>query len=309
MLRPHILEFEQYLRIEKNVSEHTHRNYLHDLREFERFLTEGYSGRIREIRKIDNFAIRSYLAFISKKNKKTSQARKLSCLKSFFKFLVREGVISNNPAQTVRTPKLEKHLPMHMTVDEIFALLDSLPDDTTAHARDKAVFEVMYSTGIRVGELVKLNCCDIDFNIGTIKVKGKGGKERIVPIGEKAVECVKSYLEKSSGLHKRYYTGRNRIEMPVFLNMRGGRITARSVGRIVEKKVMKFGLQKKISPHAIRHTFATHMLNAGADLRAIQDFLGHSSLSTTQRYTHLNVDKLTEIYDRSHPRSKRKHSG
>jgi integrase/recombinase XerC len=305
MFEHHIKDFERCLKVEKNASAHTCRNYLHDLREFDRFLSEGHLGNIADVSDIGNLAIRAYLAFLSKKNRKTSQSRKLSCLKSFFKFLVREEVISNNPAQPVRTPKLEKYLPRNMTVDEMFALLDSVPDETGIQARDKAILEVMYSTGIRVSELVSLNRNELELNIGIIRVKGKGGKERIVPIGKKAIQCLENYLRKSENLCKKYYLDQTVKEAPVFLNTRGGRITTRSVARRVDKYVIKCGLQQKMSPHAIRHSFATHMLNAGADLRAIQELLGHASLSSTQRYTHLNIDKLMEVYDKSHPRSKK----
>jgi integrase/recombinase XerC len=187
----------------------------------------------------------------------------------------------------------------------MFALLDSVPDETVIQARDKAILEVMYSTGIRVSELVSLNRNELELNIGIIRVKGKGGKERIVPIGKKAIQCLENYLRKSENLCKKYYLDQTVKEAPVFLNTRGGRITTRSVARRVDKYVIKCGLQQKMSPHAIRHSFATHMLNAGADLRAIQELLGHASLSSTQRYTHLNIDKLMEVYDKSHPRSKK----
>lgn len=306
MLDPHIKDFERYLRVEKNASAHTCKSYLHDLWEFDSFLNEGYQGKITNIKDINHLVIRAYLAFLSKKNKKTSQSRKLSCLKSFFRFLVREEVILNNPAQSVRTPKIEKYLPRHMTVDEVFSLLDSVPDDTIIQARDKAILEVLYSTGIRVSELVGMNRDELELYLGIIRVTGKGQKERIVPMGKKAIQCTESYLRKSETVCKQNYSNANVKKIPLFLNIRGGRLTTRSVARIIDKYILRCGLQQKISPHAIRHSFATHMLNAGADLRAIQEFLGHTSLSTTQKYTHLNIDRLVEVYDKAHPRSKRK---
>ena len=304
MLKSYIEDFKNYLRVEKNASEHTLRNYFHDLKEFDGFLSERCLKLVADASNIDALIIRSYLAFLSGKNKRISQARKLSCLKSFFKFLVREGVIINNPAQAVRSPKLEKHLPRHLTVDEMFSLLDSMPDKTWLQLRDRAILEVIYSTGIRVSELVGLNRNEIHPESAAIKVKGKGRKERIVPIGFKALECLVNYIRKSDGFCGRHYTVSSTVEVPLFLNVRGGRLTARSVARIVDKHVVRCGLLQKISPHAIRHSFATHMLNAGADLRAIQEFLGHANLSTTQRYTHLNIDRLMEVYDKSHPRRK-----
>ena len=273
---------------------------------FDSFLNEGYQGKITNIKDVNHLVIRAYLAFLSKKNKKTSQSRKLSCLKSFFRFLVREEVILNNPAQSVRTPKIEKHLPRHMTVDEVFSLLDSVPDDTIIQARDKAILEVLYSTGIRVSELVGMNRDELELYLGIIRVTGKGQKERIVPMGKKAIQCTENYLRKSETVCKKNYSNANVKKIPLFLNIRGGRLTSRSVARVIDKYILRCGLQQKISPHAIRHSFATHMLNAGADLRAIQEFLGHPSLSTTQKYTHLNIDRLVEVYDKAHPRSKRK---
>ena len=305
MFEHHIKDFERYLRVEKNSSEHTCRSYLNDLSEFDDFLTEGLSGTVYHINEVGSTEIRSYLASLVKRNKKSTQARKLSCLKTFFKFLLREKEIRFDPAQDISAPKLEKYLPRHMTVDETFAFLDSIPEKTLLEVRDKAMIEVVYSSGIRVSELVGLGLESIDLKSGLIKVFGKGSKERIVPIGGKAVKSLERYLDRSGPVRRRLYPGLLNDKIPVFLNNRGGRITARSVARIVDKYVMKCGLRQKISPHAIRHSFATHMLNAGADLRAIQELLGHVSLSTTQKYTHLNIDKLMEVYDNSHPRSKK----
>jgi integrase/recombinase XerC len=302
MLAPYIKQFEQYLQVEKNASEHTCRNYLLDVREFDSFITQKASSSVSGVEQISNLTIRGYMGQLAKKNKKSSQARKLSALRTFFRFLIKQGVIIDNPASVVRTPKQDKYLPQHLTVDEAFALLDSVPSSDTAHARDRAILEVLYSTGIRVSELVGLNRNDLELNLGIIKVRGKGRKERIVPIGKKAVEFLSHYLQKSENL----LPAGQRGNIPVFLNSRAGRLTARSVGRLIDKYVKHCGLQRNISPHSIRHSFATHLLNAGADLRAIQELLGHVNLSTTQRYTHLNIDKLMEVYDRAHPRSREK---
>lgn len=302
MLEPYLKQFEQYLRIEKNASDHTCRNYLSDVREFDSFIVEKASASVSCVEQINNLIIRGFMGQLAKSNKKSSQARKLSALRTFFKFLVRENVITQNPASSVRTPKLGKYLPRHLTVDEMFALLDSVPAGDPAHARDRAMFEVLYSTGIRVSELVGLNREDLELNLGIIKVRGKGRKERIVPIGRKAVEALNNYLQKIVPV----MAAESRGMSPVFINRRGGRLTARSVARILNKYVERCGLQRAISPHSLRHSFATHMLNAGADLRAIQELLGHANLSSTQRYTHLNIDKLMEVYDRAHPRSREK---
>ena len=306
MLESYIQDFAQYLRVEKNSSVHTCRNYLRDVREFDGFLSEHRQlFTQRDIGRIGHLEIRAYLATIAKHNKKASQARKLSSLKAFFKFLVREGVLSHSPAQSVTAPKIEQYLPRHMTVDEAFILLDSIPVDTTLRARDRAMLEVLYSTGIRVSELVGLNDADLDLAAGIIKVLGKGAKERRVPIGAKALQYVELYLKKRPGLLEKQSPQNRGTGVPVFLNRFAGRISARSVARMLDKYVLTCGLRQRMSPHAIRHSFATHMLNAGADLRAIQELLGHASLSTTQKYTHLNIDRLMEIYDRAHPRSKK----
>ena len=302
MLELYIKQFEQYLQVEKNASEHTCRNYLLDLGEFDSFLTQRGPAYVSGVEQINNLTIRGFMGQLAKNNKKSSQARKLSTLRTFFKFLVRENVIAQNPASAVRTPKLDKYLPQHLTVDEAFALLDSVPASDPAHARDRAILEVLYSTGIRVSEMVGLNRNDLELNLGIIKVRGKGRKERIVPIGKKAIAALNHYLQKSENLLPEGQRG----NIPVFLNSRAGRLTTRSVGRLIDKYVKHCGLQRNISPHSIRHSFATHLLNAGADLRAIQELLGHVNLSTTQRYTHLNIDKLMEVYDRAHPRSREK---
>jgi len=302
MLEPYLKQFEQYLRIEKNASDHTCRNYLSDLREFNNFIAEKAAASVSRVEQINNLIIRGFMGRLAKGNKKSSQARKLSTLRTFFKFLLRENIITQNPASSVRTPKLGRYLPQHLTVDEMFALLDSVPAGDPAHARDRAMFEVLYSTGIRVNELVGLNRDDLELNLGIIKVRGKGRKERIVPIGKKAIEALNNYLQKIAPV----ISVEPRGTSPVFVNRRGGRLTARSVARILNKYVERCGLQRTISPHSLRHSFATHMLNAGADLRAIQELLGHANLSTTQRYTHLNIDKLMEVYDRAHPRSREK---
>jgi integrase/recombinase XerC len=297
-----IEKFENYICVERNLSLHTRRNYISDLKQFNDFLKRVYPKIKYEA--IDNTIIRSYLGFLYKKNRKSSVARKLATLRTFFKFLLRAGILKNNPASLVSTPRLEKHVPSFLSIDETFILLE-MPDATKrAGLRDKAIMEILYSSGLRVSELVETNENDLDLNLGIIKVMGKGKKERIVPIGSKAIEVLNNYLQ--SGERKRRLTPTSPLNLPVFLNQRGGRLTGRSVARIINRYIEQCGLLKNISPHSLRHTFATHMLDAGADLRAIQELLGHVSLSTTQKYTHVSIDKLMEVYDKAHPKSREK---
>ncbi len=295
-----IERFRQYISIEKNLSLHTQRNYLSDLYQFKDFLEREYPKT--GIETIDNMIIRSYLGSLYKKNRKSSIARKLASLRTFFKFLLRAGILKENPASIVSTPRLEKHVPSFLTIDEMFALLN-IPDETKlAGIRDKAILEILYSSGLRVSELVEMNEDDLDLNLGIIKVMGKGKKERIVPIGSKAIEALNNYLNSKKRLSKHPLP--SSLNPPLLLNQRGGRLTTRSVARIINRYIEQCGLLKNISPHSLRHTFATHMLDAGADLRAIQELLGHVSLSTTQKYTHVSISKLMEVYDNAHPKSR-----
>ena len=302
-LDPELEQFEHYLMVERGVSVHTQRNYLNDLRQFSQFLQKEFPDR--DLATIDNLTIRSYLGALYKKNKKSSIARKLASLRTFCKFLLRKNIIANDPTALVSTPRREKHMPSFLSVDEMFALLE-MPDGTKlAGIRDRAIMETLYSSGLRVSELVGMNEENLDANLGIVKVLGKGKKERIVPIGEKALVAVQNYLrarkEQDTG------TRSSSFERPLFKNMRGGRLTARSVARIINRYIEQCGIVKNISPHALRHSFATHMLDAGADLRAIQELLGHVSLSTTQKYTHVSAAKLMETYDKAHPKSRESH--
>lgn len=304
MLEHYIRTFEQHLSAERNASAHTSRGYLHDLWEFDVFLQEkGYAAA--GLADIDNFTVRAWLACLAKKNKKSSQARKLSSIKAFFRFLKQQGVIERNPAQPVKTPRQDKYLPRHLSVDEMFAVLDSVPDDLLLQVRDRAILELLYSSGMRVSELVALNRNELELVVGAIKVFGKRRKERVVPVGKKAVVSIERYIAESYALCRTVYGDGMQKKTPLFLNRDGGRLTARSVARIVDKYTLQAGVLHKMSPHGMRHSFATHMLNAGADLRSIQELLGHESLSTTQKYTHLNIDKLMEVYDKAHPRSRK----
>jgi integrase/recombinase XerC len=298
-----IHQFIHYLSAERNASPHTCRAYERDLEEFEDFLKNlGMSlstGQDIEFGKVDRLIIRRYLSFLHRKNRKSSIARKISTLRSFFKFLVREQLVTSNPVKSVSTPKVEKPLPTTLTVDEAFRLMEIPVEKSRLRVekkgrRDRAILELLYSSGIRVSELVGLNLNQLDLDLGIVKVMGKGRKERIVPVGSKAVESLKAYLGKRAGLSG---------EEPLFVNLKGERLTARSVGRLVKEYTKRSGIFRRISPHTLRHSFATHLLDAGADIREIQEMLGHASLSTTQRYTHLSPGKLMEVYDRAHPRS------
>ena len=242
--------------------------------------------------------IRGYLGYLHQKNQKSSVARKLSTLRSFFKSLVKKGLIEANPAEGLLTPKREKTIPVYLTVDEIFRLLDSIETDALLASRNRAIFETLYSCGIRVSELTGLNVFDIDAAAATVRVFGKGGKERVVPVGRKALDAIERYRER---LRTEAGVGVDR-NGPVFLNRQRQRLTARSVGRILKKLAAACGIATPISPHGLRHTFATHMLDAGADLRSVQELLGHRNLSTTQKYTHVSIDRLMETYDKAHPR-------
>jgi integrase/recombinase XerC len=248
---------------------------------------------------MDVLVVRAWLSSLYKKNKKSTMGRKLSALRSFFRFLEKAQAVDSNPARAVHTPKKPRHTARHLSVDEAFGLLDSIETDTVLSARNRAMFETLYSTGIRVAELVGLDMTDIDVNGGLLRVIGKRNKERIVPIGAKALDAIKEYRRKMEP-HKLPESD----PKAAFLNRNGGRITTRSVRRILEQAVLKAGLQKPVSPHGLRHSFATHLLDGGADLRAVQELLGHASLSTTGVYTHVSVTRLMEAYDKAHPRSK-----
>ncbi len=304
MLEPYIQKFEQHLAAGRNASAHTIRGYVHDLGEFDAFLQEK-GAEAAAPADIDTFTVRAWLAWLAGKNKKSSQARKLSSLKAFFKFMLQQGAISVNPAQAVKTPRQDRYLPRHLGVDEMSAVLDGVPDDRLSELRDSAILELLYTSGMRVSELVALDRGGLDLSAGLVKVMGKRRKERMVPVGRKAADKIGAYLAESGALCRTTYAERA-ADAPLFLNRSGGRLTARSVARIVDKYTLRAGVLRKMSPHGLRHSFASHLLNAGADLRAIQEMLGHESLSTTQRYTHLDVDRLMEVYDRAHPRSRKK---
>ena len=298
--------FVDALTAEKGYSERTCRAYRHDILEFFSILKENWtSGSHPQTEaalpapvSVTGLKIRYYLGILHKKNKKVTIARKLSAIRSFFKFLIKQGVVDQNPAETVATPRQEKKIPAYLPVDDIFRLLDSIETDTLLKARNLAMFETLYSCGIRVSELANLDVEDIRQSSGIVRVVGKGNRERLVPIGQKALGAIAAYRRrlKSACADATY------DHTPLFLNKNGSRLTTRSIARILEKIAKECGLAIPISPHGLRHTFATHMLDAGADLRAIQELLGHKSLATTQKYTHVSIDRPLDTYDKAHPR-------
>ncbi len=289
--------FINSISLEKGYAENTCLAYKSDLYEFLFFVKKKEGEKYLYPQKIDTLIIRQYLAWLyGKGNKKITMGRKLSSIKSFFRFLVQRGITKKNPGKGILTPKKEKQIPCCLTVDEAFNLLDSVYAKNLLGLRNRAMFETLYSTGIRVSELISLDLDNIDFEERLIKVHGKGKKERIVPIGQKALNAISAYI-KALGMKD------GNTDRALFLNKNGKRITTRSVRRILKQIAEKTGIPVNVSPHALRHSFATHLLDSGADLRAVQELLGHESLSTTQKYTHLSMDKLMEVYDKAHPRS------
>lgn len=280
-------KFLRYLEIEKGVSEHTLRAYREDLELFFSFVKS-------DIKDIDVNDIRGFVAGqINDGLKKTTVSRRLATLRSFLRYFYREGYIKSNPAKLVPTPKLPSMLPKFLSVDDVFALVEKPQDIGFQPARDRAILELLYSSGLRVSELAGLNIEDMNVKEGLVKARGKGKKERIVPVGKKAVEAIKTYIVERVLLKKKQHA--------LFLNRNGLRLTDRSIRRIVIKYARLIGVNSQIGPHTLRHTFASHLLQAGADLRVIQELLGHSSLSTTQKYTHLDITHLMDTYDKAHP--------
>lgn len=297
-MRNEIGDFLDHLSYERNVSINTIAAYRTDLESFITFLCNDYFtlGRDQlDFRRIDNLTIRAYLAHLARRKlSRSSIARQLSALRTFFRHLMREGVIDANPARGVATPKREKHLPSVMQPADVALLLEQPDANEPLGVRDRAFLELMYASGLRISELVGIDLDDIEIRARLVKVKGKGAKERIVPFGSKAEAALRAYLPM-----RRAGTD----ETALFVNYKGERITARSVRRLFDKYVRAAALRAGISPHTLRHSFATHLLNAGADLRGIQELLGHASLSTTQKYTHLNDWELLKVYKKAHPRA------
>jgi integrase/recombinase XerC len=302
-----LTQFLEHLRYERNVSEHTLRNYQSDLEQFLNYLAPAHPKTGKRstlaLSAIDHITIREWLSTLhTAQKKKASIARKLAALRTFFQFLVREGVLEMNPAKLVATPRLEKKLPVHLSIEEAIRFIETPDVATDLGKRDRAMLELMYATGVRVAELTKMNLGHIDFRNRLIRVTGKRRKERIVPFGEPALDALRTYLD----IRDKFLDAAPisvREPEALFLNYQGTRITTRSVGRMVEKYIALCAGRYEISPHALRHSFATHLLDSGADLRDIQELLGHARLSTTQIYTHVSMEKLIQVYDKAHPKA------
>jgi integrase/recombinase XerC len=282
--------FLEYLGVERGASPHTLRSYATDLTEFTSFLA---AEKIDGLASADTRAVRAFLAHLHRRRlSKATIARKLAAVRSCFRFLARRGALEVNPARQVRSPRLGRRLPSVLPKDEATQLLDAVPEPTAAGTRDRALLELLYASGLRVAEGCGLDLDDLDEARRTVRVLGKGDKERVVPVGETALEALDTYLAL-----------RGRQRGPLFLNARGGRLTPRSAHRIVKRLARRAGISQRVTPHTLRHSFATHMLGEGADLRLIQELLGHSRLSTTQRYTHVSPEHLMRVYDAAHPRA------
>ncbi|MDX1500907.1 MAG: tyrosine recombinase XerC [Thermoanaerobaculia bacterium] len=299
-----VARFLRHLEEERNLSPHTVRAYRNDLTRFLAFLTRDFFGReLAAIApaEVDRLAVRSFAAHLGQSGLSSrTRARTLSALRSLFRFACREEILRENPAAGVRNPKQPRTLPRHLRPAEIEALLDSVEGDEPLDRRDRALLEMLYATGLRVGELVSLEWGDVDLRGRVLRVLGKGGKERMVPFGRLAADRLAAWREVWHRVRREGADGE-----PLWLNQRGGRLTDRSVRRILDRRVADASLASGVHPHTLRHTFATHLLEGGADLRAIQELLGHSSLSTTQRYTHLELDRLLAVYRDSHPRARK----
>ncbi len=311
---PLVRQFLDYLKLERHFSDYTVKSYGADLIQFGQFL-QGEIGAAQQQAasldpslsldekqlKCEPLTIREFLAYLYGQNyTKSTTARKLATLRSFYKFLIRRGVVSVNPLSTIRTPKQEKRLPKTLDLEQVQKLLDAPGDGDLLSARDKAMLEILYSSGIRVSELVELEMQDLDLQEGVLRVKGKGRKDRLTPIGSQAIKAVQRYFELRS-LDSRCQQSKHQSR--VFLNKHGQTLSTRSVRRKLDKYLVSAGLDPGISPHTLRHSFATHLLNNGADLRSVQELLGHQSLSTTQIYTHLTTSRMKEAYDAAHPRA------
>jgi len=302
MLTEYIERFITWLTDEKGYSLHTTVNYRRDLLEF-----AATAGPQSNVNSLDTAIIRNYVYSLNIKNKSSSVARKLSALRTFFRFLEQEKAIQQNPMASVSMPKLEQHIPVFLSVDEVFALLDAPGTGDPFCARDRAMLELLYSSGMRVSELVACDMASLDFDSEMVRVKGKGNKERLVPIGGPAIKTLRAYFaEREELLRKRLQLGKKVDKEAVFLNSRGTRLTSRSIERLISEYGRKARIDKPVTPHVLRHSFATHLLEMGADMRSVQELLGHVSLSTTQKYTHLDMVHLMKVYDKAHPKARKK---
>ncbi len=303
MLSQHLEQFFQHLKYERNLSPHTLRNYASDLEQFKTHLFAVEKRADMPVADIDRLTIREWMASLHADHKKTSVARKLASLRTFFQFLVREGKLESNPAKQVATPKIERKLPNHLTIEDAVRFIETPDVNTAQGCRDRAIIEFLYATGIRVGELVGINLPDVDLREKMVRVTGKRKKQRIVPFGEPALQTLLLYLNETRATYLNNCPITKRDPQALFLNYQGTRITTRSVGRMIDKYIKLCSDIHDISPHSLRHTFATHLLDQGADLRDIQELLGHARLTTTQIYTQVSMEKMIEVYDRAHPKA------
>jgi integrase/recombinase XerC len=303
MLQEDLTQFFQHLKYERNVSPHTLRNYSSDLEQFKEHLLAVEKRTDFDSNDIDRLTIREWMASLHGDHKKSSVARKLASLRTFFQFLIREGKLESNPAKMVATPRIERKLPNPLSIENAVRFIETPDINTHLGRRDRAIVEFLYATGIRVGELVGINLGDLDLRERVVRVTGKRNKQRMVPFGEPALEAVLLYLEKTRAVFLNECPEAERDNNALFLHRRGGRLTTRSVGRMIDKYIKQCADIHSISPHSLRHTFATHLLDQGADLRDIQELLGHARLSTTQIYTQVSMEKMIEVYDRAHPKA------
>jgi integrase/recombinase XerC len=301
-LEPYLDLFGRWLTIEKGYSDHTADNYLRDINGFAAGVGDGIA-----LDEIGPVQIKAFIYALHGVNKPSSVARKLSALQTFFRFLVQQKVVRRDPLLGVARPKQGQYIPVFLTVDEVFRLMEVPGPQDPFGARDKAILELMYSTGMRVAELVSLQLNSLDFETEMVTVTGKGNRERLVPMGSPAIDALHRYFPQRQALLEAGAGRGTGIDCDVlFVNHRGGRLTTRSVERLVAMYAQRAGLLTQVTPHALRHSFATHLLEMGADLRLVQELLGHASLSTTQRYTHLTMDHLMAVYDKAHPQARKK---
>lgn len=296
-----LARFLRYLRVERNASPLTVKSYREDLTALAGYLADAYGGVCPKPEAVTVLDLRGYVAALSEAGyAKSSIARRLASLRSFFRFGQREGWAKQNPARPLRSPRKPRPLPHFLSTEDIGRLLGAPAPATPAGLRDRAILETLYSAGLRVSELVALSDGDLDFEAGLVRVRGKGRRERLAPVGSYAADALKRWL-RARRLHPRTPPG---PDAPVFVNRSGRRLTTRSVGRMLEKYLRQTGLDRRTSPHSLRHTFATHLLDRGADIRSVQELLGHKSLVTTQIYTHVSTAAMREAYEKAHPRAK-----
>lgn len=324
-LREHLKAFLQFLELNRNVSPHTVRAYESDVAQYLAWVASGRDVRISQLQpsQLDGDSVRDWVAALNRAGQaRATVARKLSGARAFMQYLQREAVVEHDPTAAAVAPKLDKTIPVHLSEAEMVALLDSIDARTPLGRRDRAMFELVYASGLRLSELVGVNLEDLDLNARVVRVLGKGRKERIVPLNAVAADAIRAWMKDRAAIvlaapgqaqrpggTRPTAHGRRHDDEPLFVNARGGRITGRSVDRLLRRYVARCSTRMGISPHALRHSFATHLLQRGADLRGIQELLGHARLSTTERYTHVNTTHLQEVYRKAHPRARKSGDG